>query len=170
MLLSLVDWIIDFVPIFARFKEDVESGLIEIVAPSASFYPDLKTIKSTLGDSEERTRWRTKQNLDCKAGNFLLDHLDVCIKRLWPCRRLLNDVCPEAWDVLCSVGRWCSEQERVRDNHEGLCVDKEYWEWWVVYAGFLSGSKAITFLVLSFVKIECKIGFIIIIIAVGIYW
>lgn len=48
-----------------RFKDDVDSGLVEIIAPSASFYPDLKSIKSTLGDSDERTRWRTKQNLDC---------------------------------------------------------------------------------------------------------
>ena len=47
-----------------RFKRDVDSGLIEIVAPAASYYPDFKTIKGTLGDSDERTRWRTKQNLD----------------------------------------------------------------------------------------------------------
>lgn len=47
-----------------RFRRDVESGLIEILAPSGSFYPDFKSIKATLGDSEERTKWRTKQNLD----------------------------------------------------------------------------------------------------------
>ncbi|XP_021954594.1 alpha-1,3-mannosyl-glycoprotein 4-beta-N-acetylglucosaminyltransferase B [Folsomia candida] len=50
--------------IIRQFKDDVDSGLVEIIAPSASFYPDLKSIKSTLGDSDERTRWRTKQNLD----------------------------------------------------------------------------------------------------------
>ena len=50
--------------LFHRFKRDVDSGLIEIIAPSANFYPDFKTMKGTLGDSDERTRWRTKQNLD----------------------------------------------------------------------------------------------------------
>ncbi|CAG7723875.1 unnamed protein product [Allacma fusca] len=47
-----------------QFKRDVDSGLIEIIAPAASYYPDFKTIKGTLGDSDDRTRWRTKQNLD----------------------------------------------------------------------------------------------------------
>ncbi|CAL8116080.1 unnamed protein product [Orchesella dallaii] len=47
-----------------QFRRDVETGLIEILAPSSSFYPDFKSLKATLGDSEERTKWRTKQNLD----------------------------------------------------------------------------------------------------------
>jgi alpha-1,3-mannosylglycoprotein beta-1,4-N-acetylglucosaminyltransferase A/B len=42
----------------------MDSGLLEIVSPSPNFYPHLKTIKGSLGDSDERTRWRTKQNLD----------------------------------------------------------------------------------------------------------
>lgn len=47
-----------------RFHSDVDSGLVEIVAPSASFYPDLDAVPLTFGDSRERVRWRTKQNLD----------------------------------------------------------------------------------------------------------
>lgn len=42
----------------------MDSGLLEIISPSVNFYPNLKAITGTLGDSDERTRWRTKQNLD----------------------------------------------------------------------------------------------------------
>lgn len=47
-----------------RFDLDIASGLVEIVAPSPSFYPDLDAVPLTFGDSRERVRWRTKQNLD----------------------------------------------------------------------------------------------------------
>lgn len=47
-----------------RFPSDVESGLVEIVSPSTSFYPDLEAVPLTFGDSRERVKWRTKQNLD----------------------------------------------------------------------------------------------------------
>lgn len=49
---------------YCRFPSHVESGLIEVVAPSPSYYPDLDSLKITLGDSPERVRWRSKQNLD----------------------------------------------------------------------------------------------------------
>ncbi|XP_013402330.1 alpha-1,3-mannosyl-glycoprotein 4-beta-N-acetylglucosaminyltransferase B [Lingula anatina] len=48
----------------SNFPDEVGSGLIEVLGPSASYYPDLDSIKETLGDSKERTRWRSKQNLD----------------------------------------------------------------------------------------------------------
>lgn len=47
-----------------RFSERVESGLIEVISPPASFYPDMENLRETLGDPPERVRWRTKQNLD----------------------------------------------------------------------------------------------------------
>lgn len=74
-----------------QFKDHIESGLLEIVSPPASYYPDfnatvkvsnrcttskltrmndraineqLCSLKATLGDSLIRTIWRTKQNLD----------------------------------------------------------------------------------------------------------
>lgn len=46
------------------FQQHIESGLIEIVAPPVSYYPNMNETKATLGDTVERTRWRTKQNLD----------------------------------------------------------------------------------------------------------
>ncbi|CAG0913331.1 unnamed protein product [Notodromas monacha] len=47
-----------------RFSEHLASGLIEVIAPSPHFYPNLSALPATLGDTPERTRWRTKQNLD----------------------------------------------------------------------------------------------------------
>uniref|UniRef100_A0A674NNC4 Alpha-1,3-mannosyl-glycoprotein 4-beta-N-acetylglucosaminyltransferase B-like n=1 Tax=Takifugu rubripes TaxID=31033 RepID=A0A674NNC4_TAKRU len=46
------------------FPDDVQSGLLEVVSPSPHYYPDFSTIKESLGDSKDRVRWRTKQNLD----------------------------------------------------------------------------------------------------------
>lgn len=47
-----------------RFPAQIESGLIEVIAPSPSYYPDMDKLRITLGDSRERVRWRSKQNLD----------------------------------------------------------------------------------------------------------
>uniref|UniRef100_A0A7M4FVW5 MGAT4 family member D n=1 Tax=Crocodylus porosus TaxID=8502 RepID=A0A7M4FVW5_CROPO len=44
--------------------EVMQSGVLEVISPPASYYPDLSTLKETFGDSKERVRWRTKQNLD----------------------------------------------------------------------------------------------------------
>uniref|UniRef100_A0A2R5LNF2 Putative alpha-13-mannosyl-glycoprotein 4-beta-n-acetylglucosaminyltransferase b n=1 Tax=Ornithodoros turicata TaxID=34597 RepID=A0A2R5LNF2_9ACAR len=47
-----------------EFTEYVESGLLEVISPPASFYPDMDKLKQTLGDPLERVKWRTKQTLD----------------------------------------------------------------------------------------------------------
>ncbi|XP_039287074.1 alpha-1,3-mannosyl-glycoprotein 4-beta-N-acetylglucosaminyltransferase B isoform X2 [Nilaparvata lugens] len=47
-----------------HFEKEIECGLIEVIAPSPSYYPDLTQLRATLGDSPERVRWRSKQNLD----------------------------------------------------------------------------------------------------------
>uniref|UniRef100_A0A8D0CJQ3 Alpha-1,3-mannosyl-glycoprotein 4-beta-N-acetylglucosaminyltransferase A n=1 Tax=Scleropages formosus TaxID=113540 RepID=A0A8D0CJQ3_SCLFO len=49
---------------FPRFSSEFSSGLLEVISPPASYYPDLNNLKETFGDSKERVRWRTKQNLD----------------------------------------------------------------------------------------------------------
>ncbi|XP_021252691.1 alpha-1,3-mannosyl-glycoprotein 4-beta-N-acetylglucosaminyltransferase-like protein MGAT4D isoform X1 [Numida meleagris] len=46
------------------FPREVQSGVLEIISPPASYYPDLSNLRKTFGDSEDRVRWRTKQNLD----------------------------------------------------------------------------------------------------------
>ncbi|NXN07675.1 MGT4B acetylglucosaminyltransferase, partial [Indicator maculatus] len=46
------------------FPKEVQSGILEVISPPASYYPDLSNLKKTFGDSEDRVRWRTKQNLD----------------------------------------------------------------------------------------------------------
>ncbi|KAL2077741.1 hypothetical protein ACEWY4_027245 [Coilia grayii] len=47
-----------------NFAADVSAGLVEVISPPASFYPDFSALKSTFGDSQDRVKWRTKQNLD----------------------------------------------------------------------------------------------------------
>ncbi|CAE1289753.1 MGAT4A_B [Acanthosepion pharaonis] len=50
--------------IYKEFKSSVDSGLVEVISAPAEFYPNLNHLKETLGDSQQRVRWRTKQNLD----------------------------------------------------------------------------------------------------------
>ncbi|KRY47876.1 Alpha-1,3-mannosyl-glycoprotein 4-beta-N-acetylglucosaminyltransferase A [Trichinella britovi] len=48
-----------------KMDKFLQSGLVEVVVPSASYYPpDLNSTEPTMGDSLERMIWRTKQNLD----------------------------------------------------------------------------------------------------------
>uniref|UniRef100_A0A182WM84 Alpha-1,3-mannosyl-glycoprotein 4-beta-N-acetylglucosaminyltransferase A n=1 Tax=Anopheles minimus TaxID=112268 RepID=A0A182WM84_9DIPT len=47
-----------------RFASYIESGFLEIIAPAASYYPNMNNLRQTLNDSQERVRWRSKQNLD----------------------------------------------------------------------------------------------------------
>ncbi|XP_043928129.1 alpha-1,3-mannosyl-glycoprotein 4-beta-N-acetylglucosaminyltransferase A [Protopterus annectens] len=46
------------------FSVEINSGLLEVISPPASYYPDWSDLKETFGDSKERVKWRTKQNLD----------------------------------------------------------------------------------------------------------
>ncbi|KAL5013048.1 hypothetical protein ScPMuIL_011599 [Solemya velum] len=46
------------------FRQSISSGLLEVIAPPAGFYPDLDKLKISFGDTKDRVRWRTKQNLD----------------------------------------------------------------------------------------------------------
>ncbi|XP_072333287.1 alpha-1,3-mannosyl-glycoprotein 4-beta-N-acetylglucosaminyltransferase A [Scyliorhinus torazame] len=47
-----------------EFFAEINAGLIEVISPPSAYYPDLTNLKETFGDSKERVRWRTKQNLD----------------------------------------------------------------------------------------------------------
>ncbi|XP_047208652.1 alpha-1,3-mannosyl-glycoprotein 4-beta-N-acetylglucosaminyltransferase B-like isoform X2 [Girardinichthys multiradiatus] len=47
-----------------NFSKEVQSGLLEVVSPSQYYYPNFSIIKETFGDSKDRVKWRTKQNLD----------------------------------------------------------------------------------------------------------
>ena len=48
------------------FPREIESGLIEIIVPPRDYYPDLNQLRpdTTFLDSQERVKWRTKQNFD----------------------------------------------------------------------------------------------------------
>uniref|UniRef100_A0A8C3AII8 Alpha-1,3-mannosyl-glycoprotein 4-beta-N-acetylglucosaminyltransferase A n=1 Tax=Cyclopterus lumpus TaxID=8103 RepID=A0A8C3AII8_CYCLU len=47
-----------------EFSTELSSGLLEVISPPAAYYPELANLKETFGDSKERVKWRTKQNLD----------------------------------------------------------------------------------------------------------
>lgn len=47
-----------------RFSQYVEGGLIEVLSPPPSYYPNMDKLKITLNDPPERVKWRSKQNLD----------------------------------------------------------------------------------------------------------
>ena len=47
-----------------KFPIQIESGVLEVIAPPASFYPNLDTLQPNLGDKKERYKWRAKQVLD----------------------------------------------------------------------------------------------------------
>ncbi|XP_037943157.1 alpha-1,3-mannosyl-glycoprotein 4-beta-N-acetylglucosaminyltransferase B-like [Teleopsis dalmanni] len=50
--------------IVTTFEAYVDSGLIDVIAPASSYYPDFNRLRITLNDSLERVKWRSKQNLD----------------------------------------------------------------------------------------------------------
>ncbi|XP_069945312.1 alpha-1,3-mannosyl-glycoprotein 4-beta-N-acetylglucosaminyltransferase B isoform X3 [Cherax quadricarinatus] len=65
----VAEWDLDYVrqvasQIERKFPEHLDSGLLEVISPPQSFYPDMDKLRQTLGDPMERVRWRTKQNLD----------------------------------------------------------------------------------------------------------
>ncbi|RWS19403.1 alpha-1:3-mannosyl-glycoprotein 4-beta-N-acetylglucosaminyltransferase B-like protein, partial [Leptotrombidium deliense] len=49
--------------VHTSFGEHIENGLLEVIPPPVSYYPEFSN-KTNLGDPIERVRWRTKQNLD----------------------------------------------------------------------------------------------------------
>ena len=46
------------------FKEQIAHGMIHVIEAPFSFYPKLKGLRRTLGDSSERMYWRAKQTMD----------------------------------------------------------------------------------------------------------
>lgn len=49
----------------SRFEDEISEGMIEIIAPPKTLYPEWsKSVRSSFGDTVERSIWRSKQNLD----------------------------------------------------------------------------------------------------------
>lgn len=63
-----------------RYTESISSGLLEIIVPSPYYYPSFDILEDKFGDTMERVKWRTKQNLDysymmmyaCSRGYYYL--------------------------------------------------------------------------------------------------
>lgn len=47
-----------------RFSTFVDNGLIHVIAPPPSYYPNMDALRVTLNDPMDRVKWRSKQNLD----------------------------------------------------------------------------------------------------------
>ncbi|CAI6362194.1 unnamed protein product [Macrosiphum euphorbiae] len=47
-----------------QLPEAINSGLVDIIAPTPEYYPDFSKLRLTLGDPKDRVNWRSKQNLD----------------------------------------------------------------------------------------------------------
>ena len=47
-----------------RFGEYCDNGIIEVISPPVSYYPNMDKLRITLNDPMERVKWRSKQNLD----------------------------------------------------------------------------------------------------------
>lgn len=43
-------------PLCSRFSTELSSGLLEVISPPVTYYPDLNNLKETFGDSKERVR------------------------------------------------------------------------------------------------------------------
>lgn len=48
----------------SKFGKYLDMNLIHVIAAPASFYPQLKGLKRTLNDGQERMYWRSKQSMD----------------------------------------------------------------------------------------------------------
>ena len=47
-----------------QFPAQIQSGVLEVIAPPTSFYPNFDTLVPTLGDEIRKVKWRAKQVLD----------------------------------------------------------------------------------------------------------
>ncbi|CAL4152644.1 unnamed protein product [Meganyctiphanes norvegica] len=69
IIVFIAEWDINYVlkvfnQIKGDFKSELDSGLIEVLSPPKSFYPDLDKLRITLNNPKDRVKWRSKQNLD----------------------------------------------------------------------------------------------------------
>lgn len=64
------------------FWKEIEEDLLHVIETSPQFYPDLSNLKLKYGDSQDRRRWRSKQNLDfaflmCYSRNLSTYYLHI---------------------------------------------------------------------------------------------
>jgi alpha-1,3-mannosylglycoprotein beta-1,4-N-acetylglucosaminyltransferase A/B len=45
------------------FGKHIERGVLEVISPPSEFYPNMTSLRPTLGDEPERVQWRSKQVL-----------------------------------------------------------------------------------------------------------
>ena len=50
--------------IYRNFTRQVDNGLLQVISPNKSAYPDFKNLRQTFGDPMERVQWRSKEVFD----------------------------------------------------------------------------------------------------------
>jgi len=48
----------------SQFSKYMEDGALDVISPPSEYYPDMTSLRKTLGDDMERVAWRSKQALD----------------------------------------------------------------------------------------------------------
>ena len=64
------------------FHKEIEEDILHVIETSPQYYPKLTNLKLKFGDSQNRTRWRSKQNIDfaflmCYCKNLATYHLHI---------------------------------------------------------------------------------------------
>lgn len=93
-----------------RFGAFIENGLIEVLSPPLSYYPNMDRLKQTLNDPPERVKWRSKQNLDFAflmayaqpKGTFYVQLEDDILAK----RGFISIMKRFAFDITLSRDRW----------------------------------------------------------------
>ncbi|XP_038216612.1 alpha-1,3-mannosyl-glycoprotein 4-beta-N-acetylglucosaminyltransferase A-like isoform X2 [Zerene cesonia] len=94
----------------AKYPKHVKNGMIEVLSPSASYYPNFDSVPLTLGDSAKRVKWRTKQNLDAlylmaygqtKGTYYLMIEDDIIAKK-----RFMQEIKQFTASISVSVPNW----------------------------------------------------------------
>eukprot|EP00117_Sycon_ciliatum_P001527 scpid57003/ scgid4946/ Alpha-1,3-mannosyl-glycoprotein 4-beta-N-acetylglucosaminyltransferase B; N-glycosyl-oligosaccharide-glycoprotein N-acetylglucosaminyltransferase IVb; UDP-N-acetylglucosamine: alpha-1,3-D-mannoside beta-1,4-N-acetylglucosaminyltransferase IVb len=57
---------VDFVfsEMSSKLSENIQSGMVDVIAPPPALYPDLKSMKPSFDDPKDRATWRVKQVFD----------------------------------------------------------------------------------------------------------
>ena len=93
-----------------QFPNEIKAGLLEVIAPNPNYYPDLTNLTQNFGDSQERVKWRSKQNLDFA---LLMNYAKSRGKYYM---QLEDDVKPKTFKYVRSIKSHISKQNMSNPN------------------------------------------------------
>ena len=93
-----------------HFRQEMERGYLDVIAPHPEYYPDPARLRQTLGDDMARVWWRSKQNLDYA---FLMMY---CLGRGGQFYVQLEDDIKAANGFVSVMRNFAIEASNVREN------------------------------------------------------